>query len=233
MPDDFRILFVADVVGAPGRDAVKAILPELKKEVQPHLTILNGENSAGGFGITGKLVAELKAAGADVITTGNHVWDQKQFVDELPGLERVLRPHNFPPGAPGTGFCVVAAGGEEVLVMNLMGRLFMNDIDDPFRSADAILAGRLDTYVPPGGPWTRVDSHCYPGWMISPFYDSLIAKLIVWAPDRDRAIDRMQRALSEFEISGRGVKTTIPFHQRILAHIGNILTYVDGADEVA
>ena len=70
--------------------------------------------------------------------------------------------------------------------------------------------------MPPGGPWTRVDSHCYPGWMISPFYDSLIAKLIVWAPDRERAIDRMARALDEFEISGRGVKTTIPFHQKIL-----------------
>src|SRR3954465_521828 len=79
-------------------------------------------------------------------------------------------------------------------------------------------AGRLDTYVAPGGPWTRVDSHCYPGWMVSPFYDSLIAKLIVWAPDRDRAIDRMERALAEFDISGRGVKTTIPFHRRILAH---------------
>ena len=79
-------------------------------------------------------------------------------------------------------------------------------------------AGRLETYVPPGGPWTRVDSHCYPGWMISPFYDSLIAKLIVWAPDRERAINRMARALDEFEISGRGVKTTIPFHQRMLDH---------------
>jgi acetyl-CoA carboxylase biotin carboxylase subunit len=78
--------------------------------------------------------------------------------------------------------------------------------------------GRLDTYVPPGGPWTRVDSHCYPGWMISPFYDSLIAKLIVWAPDRDRALERMQRALAEFQITGRGVKTTIPFHQQLLAH---------------
>jgi calcineurin-like phosphoesterase len=90
--DEFRILFVADVVGSPGRDAVKAILPELKKEVRPHLTILNGENSAGGFGITGKLVAELRAAGADVITTGNHVFAQKDFLPELPKLERVLRP---------------------------------------------------------------------------------------------------------------------------------------------
>jgi acetyl-CoA carboxylase biotin carboxylase subunit len=93
-------------------------------------------------------------------------------------------------------------------------RINAEDPDNNFAPA----AGKLDTYVPPGGPWTRVDSHCYPGWVISPFYDSLIAKLIVWAPDRDKAIDRMLRALSEFEISGRGVKTTIPFHMRILDH---------------
>jgi acetyl-CoA carboxylase, biotin carboxylase subunit len=93
-------------------------------------------------------------------------------------------------------------------------RVNAEDPDNNF----APTAGRLDTYVPPGGPWTRVDSHCYPGWTVSPFYDSLIAKLIVWAPDRERAIDRMQRALGEFEIAGRGVKTTIPFHQRLLAH---------------
>jgi acetyl-CoA carboxylase biotin carboxylase subunit len=88
--------------------------------------------------------------------------------------------------------------------------------EDPDRDF-APAAGRLDVYVPPGGPWTRVDSHCYPGWTIAPFYDSLIAKLIVWAPDRERAIDRMQRALAEFSIDGRGIKTTIPFHQRVLA----------------
>jgi acetyl-CoA carboxylase, biotin carboxylase subunit len=104
-------------------------------------------------------------------------------------------------------------------VMPLVGhaiecRINAEDPDNNFAPA----AGKLDTYVPPGGPWTRVDSHCYPGWTITPFYDSLIAKLIVWAPDRDKAIDRMQRALSEFEISGRGVKTTIPFHQRVLDH---------------
>jgi acetyl-CoA carboxylase, biotin carboxylase subunit len=93
-------------------------------------------------------------------------------------------------------------------------RVNAEDPDKDFAPA----AGRLETYVPPGGPWTRVDSHCYPGWTVSPFYDSLIAKLIVWAPDRERAIDRMQRALGEFQIAGPGVKTTIPFHQRILAN---------------
>jgi acetyl-CoA carboxylase, biotin carboxylase subunit len=88
--------------------------------------------------------------------------------------------------------------------------------EDPDRDF-APAAGRLDVYVPPGGPWTRVDSHCYAGWSIAPFYDSLIAKLIVWAPARDQAIERMDRALGEFQIEGRGVKTTIPFHRRVLA----------------
>jgi metallophosphoesterase (TIGR00282 family) len=139
--DDFRILFVADVVGQPGRDAVKAILPGLKRELEADLTILNGENSAGGFGLTGKLVAELRAAGADVITTGNHVFAQKEFVAELPALERVIRPANYPPKAPGQGWCVVQAAGHDILVMNLMGRIFtLDSLDDPFRAADAILA---------------------------------------------------------------------------------------------
>ncbi|MEA2271818.1 MAG: acetyl-CoA carboxylase, biotin carboxylase subunit [Solirubrobacteraceae bacterium] len=89
--------------------------------------------------------------------------------------------------------------------------------EDPERDF-APAAGTLDVYVPPGGPGTRVDSHCYPGWTITPFYDSLIAKLIVWGPDRDTAINRMDRALSEFQIEGRGVKTTIPFHRRVLAN---------------
>jgi len=102
MPEgEFRILFVADVVGQPGRDAVKAIVPALKQELQPHLTVLNGENAAGGFGLTAKIVAELKGAGADVITSGNHVFAQKEFVADLPKLERVLRPANYPPPAPG------------------------------------------------------------------------------------------------------------------------------------
>src|SRR3954454_11907587 len=92
-------------------------------------------------------------------------------------------------------------------------RINAEDPDKDF----APTAGRLDVYEPPGGPGTRVDSHCYPGWTIAPFYDSLIAKLIVWAPDRAGAIDRMDRALSEFRIEGRGVKTTIPFHRSVLA----------------
>src|SRR2546421_11222246 len=121
---EFRILFVADVVGHPGRDAVKALLPGLKKELRPNLTVVNGENAAGGFGLTAKIAAELKGAGADVITTGNHVFAQKEFVGELPGLDRVLRPANYPPPAPGQGWCVVEAGGHKALGVNRVGRLF-------------------------------------------------------------------------------------------------------------
>ena len=148
MANEFRILFVADVVGHPGRDAVKAILPGLKKEVEADLVIVNGENAAGGFGLTAKIAAEIKAAGADVITTGNHVFAQKEFVPELPGLERVLRPANYPPAAPGQGSCVVETSGGQVLVMNLMGRIFTADnLDDPFRSADAILAAHPEIRI--------------------------------------------------------------------------------------
>ncbi len=144
---ELKILFVADVVGHPGREAVKALLPELKKELHPNLVVLNGENAAGGFGLTAKIVAELRGAGADVITTGNHVYAQKEFVGDLPNLERVLRPANYPPAAPGQGWCVVDAGGHQVLVMNLIGRIFLDPLDDPFRAADAILAAHPDTPI--------------------------------------------------------------------------------------
>ena len=148
MPDsDFRILFVADVVGQPGREAVKAILPALKREVRPHLTILNGENAAGGFGLTAKIASELKGAGADVITSGNHVFAQKEFVGELPNLDRVLRPANYPPTAPGQGWSALEVDGHQVLVMNLIGRIFLDPLDDPFRAADAILAAHPDAEI--------------------------------------------------------------------------------------
>ncbi len=145
--DEFRILFVADVVGHPGRDAVKSILPGLQKDLKPDLTVVNGENAAAGFGLTAKLANELMGAGADVITTGNHVFAQKEFVPELPTLERVLRPANYPPDAPGRGWCVVEAGGHEVLVMNLICRIFLEPLDDPFRAADTILAAHPNVKI--------------------------------------------------------------------------------------
>ena len=115
------------------------------------------------------------------------------------------------------------AGGEPLSVsqdeVELRGHAIECRInaEDPDRNF-APSAGRLERFNPPGGPWTRVDSHCYPGWMVSPFYDSLIAKLIVWGKDREEAMDRTLRALSEFDVQGPGMTTTIGFHQRVLSH---------------
>src|SRR5260370_2056574 len=138
MSDEFRILFVADVVGHPGRDAIKAILPSIKNEMAADVVIVNGESAAGGFGLTAKIAAEIKASGADVITTGNHVFAQKEFVPELPRLERVLRPANYPPAAPGQGSCVVDVAGEPLLGMNLVGGMLTADTrPDPLPAAHA------------------------------------------------------------------------------------------------
>jgi len=141
--EPFRLLFVGDVVGQPGRSAITALLPDLRSELGAHMVVVNGENSAGGFGITAKIAHELLAAGADAITLGNHVWDQKQFLSEIASLDRVIRPLNYPPGAPGRGSAWFEADGEQVLVMNLLGRLFMQDLDDPFRAADEVLSESL------------------------------------------------------------------------------------------
>lgn len=133
-----RILFVGDVVGRPGRDAVAALLPKLRDELRVDLAIVNGENAAGGAGLTAEIARELQASGADVITTGNHVWDQRQFMNEIESLDFVLRPINLPANNPGRG-SLIAAGA---LVVNAIGRTFMAPADDPFRAMDELLASR-------------------------------------------------------------------------------------------
>ena len=135
-----RILFIADVIGSPGRRVLKQLLRLIKGDVRADAVIVNGENSAGGFGITPEIVAEFLEMGADAITTGNHVWDKKEILPMLDTEPRLLRPANYPPGNPGHGFVVRDVGGVRLAVMNLQGRTFMAPIDDPFRAADAILA---------------------------------------------------------------------------------------------
>ncbi|HEX9435979.1 MAG TPA: TIGR00282 family metallophosphoesterase [Candidatus Limnocylindria bacterium] len=130
-----RILFVGDVVGRPGREAVQALLPALREELRVDLAVVNGENAAGGAGLTAAVAQELRAAGADVLTNGNHVWDQRAFLAEIDQLEDCIRPLNLPPGNPGKGW-TVAKG---VLVVNAIGRVFMAAYDDPFRALDALL----------------------------------------------------------------------------------------------
>ncbi len=153
MPEELRVLFVGDVIGRPGRHTLAVVLPRLRRELDLDLVVVNGENSAGGFGITAATLRELRDAGADVVTTGNHVWDHKQFVDEIEREDRVVRPANFPPGAPGRGALEIEVRGQSVLVANLQGRTFMPALDDPFRTVDTILAQH------PGAGHVIVDMH--------------------------------------------------------------------------
>jgi metallophosphoesterase (TIGR00282 family) len=134
-----RILFVGDVVGAPGRRIVRQRLKGLKRELGAELTIVNGENAAGGAGLTTATAEELFASGADVITTGNHVWDKRDILGFISREPRVLRPANYPEGSPGAGVVLVPVAGTHVAVLNLMGRVFMPLLDDPFRTTDRIL----------------------------------------------------------------------------------------------
>lgn len=136
-----NLLFIGDIVGRPGRRALRQALPELSERWQPGLVIANGENAAAGFGITPSVAEEIFAAGVDVITTGNHVWNKKEAAQLLAQDARVLRPANFPPQSPGRGWGVFAArNGSPVGVINLCGRVFMQCTDCPFREAEQRIA---------------------------------------------------------------------------------------------
>lgn len=135
-----RLLFLGDVVGQSGRDAVVAELPRLRKALAIDFAVVNGENAAHGFGITERICAQLIDAGADVITTGNHVWDQREALSFIEREPRLLRPLNYPKGAPGKGVGLFKAkNGGDVLVINAMGRVFMDQLDCPFAAVDAEL----------------------------------------------------------------------------------------------
>jgi metallophosphoesterase (TIGR00282 family) len=137
---ELRILFLGDVVGPPGLSALKDYLPFLVAETGPSLVIANGENSAAGLGITEETARQIRSAGVSVVTTGNHIWDKKQIVSRLNDLPWVLRPANYPPEAPGRGWCVTGAAGVPVAVINLSGRIFMDPLDCPFHKADQVIA---------------------------------------------------------------------------------------------
>lgn len=145
-----RLLFLGDMVGRTGRKAVFDRLPGLRSDFDLDFVIVNGENAAGGFGITEEIFLDTLNAGADVVTTGNHVFDQREALDFAPRQERFLRPANFPVGTPGHGSGVyLAKNGASVLVSNIMGRIFMHpDLDDPFLAAERTLeAGPLGEQV--------------------------------------------------------------------------------------
>ncbi|MEL6373560.1 MAG: TIGR00282 family metallophosphoesterase [Pseudomonadota bacterium] len=135
-----RLLFLGDLVGRAGRQAVVDAVPRLRDRHGFDFVVVNGENAAGGFGITPAICNNLFDAGVDVITTGNHVWDQRETLVHIEREDRLLRPANFPPGTPGKGAGLFKAqNGADVLVINAMGRVFMSDLDCPFRCVDEAL----------------------------------------------------------------------------------------------
>ncbi|MFC3230306.1 YmdB family metallophosphoesterase [Marinibaculum pumilum] len=135
-----KLLYLGDVVGRSGREGVVARLPGLIERLAPDFVVVNGENAAGGFGITGRICQELYDAGVDCILTGNHVWDQKETLGYIDGDPRLLRPMNFPAGTPGRGVAEFRTRrGEKVAVLQVMGRLFMEPLDDPFTAVEEAL----------------------------------------------------------------------------------------------
>jgi len=135
-----NIAFIGDVVGKPGRRAVARLLPEIKRKHLIDLTIANLENAAGGFGITERAMVELERGGVDFFTSGNHIWDKREGVPLLDNRSNIVRPANYPPGAPGRGVRVMRTErGVPVAVFNLQGRVFMPPLDCPFRTIERLL----------------------------------------------------------------------------------------------
>jgi metallophosphoesterase (TIGR00282 family) len=148
-----KILFLGDIVGSAGRKVVKENLPELIKQYKPDFVIANAENAAGGYGLTEKVAEELFSYGIDLLTTGNHVW-KKEFIPYLQKTERVVRPANYGPGAPGKGWSVITKGNLKLAVINLEGRIFMRPLENPF-----IVGKNLAESLKKETPYIIVDFH--------------------------------------------------------------------------
>jgi 2',3'-cyclic-nucleotide 2'-phosphodiesterase len=150
-----RVLFLGDIVGRTGRQVLARQLPTLAEEFRPDAVVVNGENAAGGFGLTAKIVQELAGLGVHAITTGNHVWDKREAHGLLEGEYPLMRPHNYPPGNPGSGLRRLSIpGGRALWIFNIQGRVLMPPVDCPFRCADDTLPG-----LPPSEPCILVDFH--------------------------------------------------------------------------
>lgn len=135
-----RILFGGDIVGRSGRDIVTQKVPLLRERLSLDMVIINAENMAGGFGLSSSGCNTLFQHGVDVITSGNHMWDEKEIIPYIAHQKNLLRPINYPPGTPGEGSVIWEKNGRRVLVINVMGRLFMDTLDDPFRILEDCLA---------------------------------------------------------------------------------------------
>ena len=135
-----KILFVGDIVGSPGRSAARDLIPAIRKREKIDFVIANAENAAGGSGLTPRLAEELFSYRIDVLTSGDHIWKKKEIVEMLDGEKRLLRPANYPKGAPGSGWGIYTLKNESKIgVVNLVGRVFMESVECPFRTARDII----------------------------------------------------------------------------------------------
>jgi metallophosphoesterase (TIGR00282 family) len=151
-----RVIMIGDVVGDPGLDTLDSLLPNLIREYSADFTVVNGENAAGGFGMTEDTLKRILAAGADVVTSGNHVWEKREFWTVMNSEKRILRPANYPEPAAGQGWLRLEKAGASWLVINLQGRELMTPIDCPFRAFDSILEEESSNG---GAPVILVDFH--------------------------------------------------------------------------
>ena len=134
-----RVLFIGDVVGSMGREMITEYLPRLKKKFRPQVTIVNGENAAAGRGITEKIYKKFLQDGVDVVTMGNHTWDNRDIFEFIDQAKKMVRPANFPEGTPGQGIVFVKVNQLELAVINMQARSFMVDLDDPFRKINELI----------------------------------------------------------------------------------------------
>lgn len=135
-----KLLFIGDVVGSPGRDMIQEYLPKLKEKYRPHITVINGENAASGRGITEKIYRSFLEWGAQAVTMGNHTWDNRDIFNFIDEAKYLVRPANFPDGAPGEGMKFLKLNHHEIAIINLQARTFMPDLDCPFKKAEELVA---------------------------------------------------------------------------------------------
>jgi 2',3'-cyclic-nucleotide 2'-phosphodiesterase len=155
MAKPVTVLCVGDVFGEPGRRAIQTLLPKIRKQHEVDLAVVNVENAASGAGVTPPIAKAFLEQGVDVMTSGNHIWDKREILEYIVKENLLLRPANYPPGTPGAGSIVVKAGPHKVAVLNVMGRVFLPQLDCPFRKSDEEVA-RLSQET----PIIIVDAHC-------------------------------------------------------------------------
>jgi len=155
MAKPVTVLCVGDVFGEPGRRAIQLLLPKIRKQHEVDLAVVNVENAASGAGVTPPIARAFLEQGVDVMTSGNHIWDKREIVEYIVKENLLLRPANYPPGTPGAGSIVIKAGPHKVAVLNVMGRVFLPQLDCPFRKSDEEVA-RLSQET----PIIIVDAHC-------------------------------------------------------------------------